>query len=99
MESTLLIISEEAMETAKSGYNDCAARMKTLRDTLKNAVDDIRSEWDSDGGKAFFKKFDDEWYKNFNDYIAVVEHMSENMTKSKSKYRPIFDEADKINLK
>lgn len=99
MASTPLKISQEAMETAKTGYDGCATRMKSLRDTLKNSVDDIRSGWDSDGGKAFFAKFDDEWYKNFNDYIAVIEHMSENMTKSKSKYQPLFDEADKLNLK
>ncbi len=99
MASTPLKISEEAMETAKSGYNDCASRMKSLRNTLKNAVDDIRSGWDSDGGKAFFEKFDDEWYKNYNDYIAVIEHMSENLAKSKSKYQPLFSEADKLNLK
>ena len=99
MASTLFKISEEAMETAKSGYDSCAKRMKQLRGVLKTAVDEIRTCWDSDGGKAFFEKFDDEWDKNFNDYIAVIEHMSENMTKSKSKYQPLFDEADKINLK
>lgn len=98
MASTPLKISEEAMESAKSGYDSCGERMKSLRDTLKSAVDEIRIGWDSDGGKAFFKKFDDEWYKNFNDYIAVIEHMSENMTKSKSKYQPLFAEADKLNL-
>ena len=99
MASIPLIINEEAMETAKSGYDDCASRMRTLRDKLKTAVDDIREGWDSDAGKAFFKKFDEQWYKNFNDYIAVIEHMSENMTKSKNKYQPLFDEADNLNLK
>lgn len=99
MASAPLKISEEAMDTAKSGYDRCAEKMKSLRDDLKSAVDEIRSGWDSDGGKAFFEKFDDEWYKNFNDYIAVIEHMSNNMQKSKSKYQPLFDEADKLNLK
>lgn len=99
MASAPLKISEEAMDTAESGYDRCAEKMKSLRDDLKSAVDEIRSGWDSDGGKAFFEKFDDEWYKNFNDYIAVIEHMSDNMQKSKSKYQPLFDEADKLNLK
>lgn len=99
MASNMLKINEEAMETAKSGYNDCATRMRTLRDTLKQSVDEIRTGWNSEGGKAFFKKFDDQWYKNFNDYIDVIEHMSDNMTISKNKYQPLFDEADKLNLK
>lgn len=96
--ATPLIISEEAMQIAKTGYDDCAERMKTLRNTLKNAVDEIRSGWDSEAGKAFFEKFDDEWLKNFDDYIAVIKHMSDNMTKAKNKYSPLFEEADKINL-
>lgn len=99
MASNLLMINEEAMETAKSSYDSCALRMKTLRDNLKTAVDDIRTGWDSDGGKAFFEKFDNQWYKNFNDYIAVIEHMSDSMAKSKSKYQPLFEEADKISIK
>lgn len=99
MASNMLKINEEAMEAAKSGYNDCATRMRSLRDALKKSVDEIRTGWNSEGGKAFFEKFDDQWYKNFNDYIDVIEHMSENMTISKNKYQPLFDEADKLNLK
>lgn len=93
-----LIVSEEAMETARTGYLDCASRMTTLRDTLKTAVEDIRSGWKSDAGTAFFEKFDDEWLKNFNDYIAVIEHMGDNMSDAQKKYRPLFEDADKINL-
>ena len=99
MASARLKISEEAMDAAKSSYDDCVEKMKQLRKILKKAVEEIRSGWDSDGGKAFFKKFDDEWYKNFNDYIAVMEHMSENIQKAKNKYQPLFEEADKLELR
>ena len=90
MASARLKISEEAMDAAKSSYDDCVEKMKQLRKNLKKAVEEIRSGWDSDGGKA---------YKNFNDYIAVMEHMSENIQKAKNKYQPLFEEADKLKLK
>ena len=96
--ATPLIISEEAMDTAKKGYDDCAARMKELRNRMSDAVDEIRGAWDSDAGKAFFEKFDDEWLSNFDDYINVIKHMSDNMTTAKNKYSPLFDEADNIKL-
>ena len=99
MASARLKISEEAMDAAKSSYDDCVEKMKQLRKNLKKAVEEIRSGWDSDGGEAFFVKFDDEWYKNFNDYIAVMEHMSENIQKAKNKYQPLFEEADKLKLR
>ena len=63
-----------------------------------SAVDDIRSGWKSDAGDAFFKKFDDEWKKNFDDYINVINHMSSNMQIAKNKYQAVFDEADKLKL-
>ena len=91
MASARLKISEEAMDAAKSSYDDCVEKMKQLRKNLKKAVEEIRSGWDSDGGK--------EWYKNFNDYIAVMEHMSENIQKAKNKYQPLFEEADKLELR
>ena len=61
--------------------------MKNLRNKLQRATDDIRSGWKSKAGKKFFSKFDDEWLKNFNDYIDVIEYMSNNMSIAQSKYR------------
>lgn len=93
-----LVISEEAMENAQREYDECAQRMRTLKTKLQNAVSDVRAGWDTEAGKAFFSKFDDEWCKHLSDYIAVIEHMSGNMKDSLQKYRPLFEDADKINL-
>lgn len=93
-----LIISEEAMNKAQENYLECATRMDSLKTKLQAAVEDIRSGWDSDAGKAFFEKFDDEWCKHLTDYTAVIKHMSENMEDSIRKYHPLFEDADKINL-
>ncbi len=98
MSNDLLMINLEAMQTAQTSYNDCALRMETLRNKVKVSVEDIRSSWQSDAGDAFFKKFDDEWLKNFNDYVDVIKHMSENMVESKKRYQQVFDEADIIKL-
>lgn len=97
MASTLKI-DQDAMQSAKKEYDNCVTRMTSLRDNLKIAVDDIRAGWKSDGGKAFFEKFDDQWYKNFNDYIAVIGHMSDNMDRANGKYQEIFEYADKLSL-
>ena len=96
--SNVLKIDQDALETAKSNYTNYAQQMEELRNRLKSAVEDTRGGWKSDGGDEFFKKFDDEWYKNFNDYIAVIDHMASNMQIAKSKYQSVFDEANKLNL-
>lgn len=94
----MLYLDKEALETAKNQYTNCAERMKTLKSTLESAVEGLRDGWKSDAGDAFFKKYDDEWVKNFTDYINVIEHMSSNMLIAKNKYQEVFDEADKIKL-
>lgn len=91
-------VSEEAMINAGNEYSDYADRMETLQKTLKTAVEEIRGGWDSDGGKAFFEKFDDEWYKNFTDYINVIRHMASNVNNAKTKYEPLFEYAEKMKL-
>lgn len=96
--STVLKVNQDALETAKKNYIEYANRMEEQRNKLKTAVDDIRDAWKSDGGDEFFKKFDEEWLKNFDDYIAVINHMANNIQIAKNKYQPIFDEADKLNL-
>lgn len=93
-----LKISPEALISAKSKYDDCSQRMTTLRDSLKQAVSGLRGGWDSDGGKAFFEKFDNTWEKSFNDYIDVISHMAGQIQTSSDKYQEVIDEVSKLNL-
>lgn len=94
----MLYLDKDALDTAKSNYSTYAQDMQSLKTNLESAVNEIRSGWITDAGDAFFKKFDDEWKKNFDDYINVIEHMSSNMQIAKDKYQAVFDEADNLNL-
>ena len=94
----MLYLDREALETAQNNYSSYAQRMKSLMEKLVKAMEEVRGGWDSDAGKAFFEKFDDEWKKNFDDYTKVVEHMADNMNVAKNKYQAIFDQADKLKV-
>lgn len=93
-----LKIDPDAFSTAKTKYTDCSQRMTTLKNSLKQAVSGLRGGWDSDGGKAFFEKFDNTWEKSFNDYIDVINHMAGQIQTSSEKYQEVVDEASKLNL-
>lgn len=94
----MLYLDKDALDKAKTNYSTYAQDMTNLKTKLENAVNDIRNGWQSDAGDAFFTKFDDEWKKNFDDYINVINHMSSNMQIAKNKYQAVFDEADKLKL-
>lgn len=88
----------DAMKGAETSYRDYATRMNAVKTNLRQAIDAVRSDWDTDAGTAFFKKFDDEWEKNVTDYIAVIQHMSENMRIANSNYTSVWEEAKALNL-
>lgn len=94
----MLKFSEEALSEAKATYSNLAQEMRDLKAKLTTAVDDIREGWNSSAGDEFFKKYDDEWIKNIDDYIDVIQHMSDNIDLANNKYRTVFDEAEKIKL-
>lgn len=94
----MLIIDRDAFEKAKTDYLSYAEQMRELKTKLVEAISEIRAGWQSDAGDAFFKKFDEEWEKNFDDYINVIEHMSKNMEIAQNKYQTVFDEADRLGL-
>ena len=94
----MFIFFEESLDTAKNNYSSYAGDMELLKTKLETAVDDIRSGWDTEAGETFFAKFDDEWKKNFDDYIAVINHMAENMQIAINEYQEIVNEAEELNL-
>jgi WXG100 family type VII secretion target len=92
------MFSEEALKKARDIYSDQAQEMRDLKTKLSIAVDDIKEGWNSSAGDEFFKKYDDEWIKNINNYIDVIQHMSDNMDIANNKYLTVFDNAEKIKL-
>lgn len=97
-DSGYLVVNQEELLEAHKKYLDCAQRMTTLRDELKKAVEGLRGGWKSEGGDAFFEKFDDQWLTNFDDYIAVINHMGELLKSAEGSYRPLFTEAERLKL-
>lgn len=88
----------DVMKNAEASYQDYATRMAAVKTNLRQAIDAVRSDWDTDAGAAFFAKFDDDWERNVEDYIAVIQHMSDNMRIANSNYSSVWEEAKALNL-
>lgn len=99
MADNYLKIDDDALSQAQKKYAELSSDMVALKDKLETAVSGLKSGWNSDGGDAFFKKFNDQWIRNIQDYSDVIEHMSFNVQMSNSKYLVIFEEAKRLKLK
>lgn len=94
-----LVVDIDALATAKSELNAECERMKTLKNELSTAVEDLRTKgWISEAGTEFFKKFDDVWIKNMDDYIEVIDYMIANVEYARGEYERVIDAANSITL-
>ena len=96
MAKSSLKVNFDAMSTAKTDYAEYSERMTSLKNKLKEAVSGLRGGWDSDGGDAFFEKFDNTWEKSFTDYIDVIDHMAQQIQSSADKYNEVLTAAQTV---
>lgn len=93
-----LRINDELFRKAKNQYVLSANDMKSLKNEIENAVNEIRNSWKSEAGKEFFDFFEEDWCSNMEDYINVLNHMAENMEIANNKYREIFNKANDLKI-
>ena len=88
----------DKMLEVKQVYADAVSKMTEIQKTMQKMVDSVKDGWDSDAGKAFFEKYDEEWLKGFTQYKQVLRHMSENLNTAQGKYNEVTELAKKTKL-
>ena len=89
-----LRLDNDAFSKASRELTANCEELKTLRTTITASFDQLRKDWDSDAGRQFFKRFEDELIKNLEDHSKVFEYMSANLTTASLKYEEVFRAAD-----
>lgn len=70
--------------------------MKQLRSEIKTSFEQLRKEWDSEAGRLFFEKFEEDLLKNLDRYVIVFEYMSQNLLTASQKYDEVFRAVDTV---
>ena len=82
-----------------AGSRDLAKQqeqMKDLRSEIKTLFEQLRKEWDSEAGRLFFEKFEEDLLKNLDRYVIVFEYMSQNLSTASQKYDEVFRAVDTV---
>lgn len=98
MKNKTLIVDQDAMSRAKLDYAAQATDMANLCKDLTEAVENLKTFWDSDAGKEFTNKFEDSLKENMGRYQRVIEHMAQNMNTALSLYEEVFQESRNLQL-
>lgn len=70
--------------------------MERLRADIKCSFEQLRKEWDSEAGRLFFEKFEEDLLKNLDRYVIVFEYMSQNLLTASQKYEEVFRAVDAV---
>lgn len=91
-----LKLDNDAFSQASRELKAKCDELRTLRSNIVASFSKLRKDWDSDAGKQFFARFEDDLMKNLDDHCKVFEYMSTNLSTASQKYEEVFRTADTV---
>lgn len=88
-----LVLNQDAFSAARNGLSTNADSLQALRDELSKSLDNLRSDWNSEAGKAFFAVVDEKLDYNLNRFAIALKQMSELLRIAEGKYAEVFSAA------
>lgn len=89
-----IMLDTDAFAQASRELLDKCEELKTLRSNITASFEQLKKDWDSDAGRQFFSRFENDLLKNLDNYTKVFEYMSQNLTTASQKYEEVFRAAD-----
>lgn len=91
-----LMIDQTAFEQASNELRSKCQELRELRRSIETSFAQLKLEWDTDAGKVFFNRFENDLLKNLEKYSTVFEYMSTNLITSMHKYEEVFGAANTV---
>ena len=93
----VLKIDLDKLDRAISVYNTEISNIKDAKKSIKSSLSILRSSgWDSNAGKKWFSLLDDQWLKNMDYQIRVLERLKDNLVIAKNQYIEVYKEQDSL---
>jgi WXG100 family type VII secretion target len=91
-----LLLDKDAFSKASKELTTKCEELKTLRSNIVASFEQLRKDWDSDAGRQFFARFENDLLQNLDDYSKVFEYMSQNLSTASQQYEEVFRAADAV---
>lgn len=92
-----LYLDKDAFVAASKELRDKCEELKKLKTNIRQSFEQLKIDWDSDAGKKFFDKFENDLITNLDKYSTVFEYMSNNLSIASGKYDDVFRAADAVS--
>jgi WXG100 family type VII secretion target len=91
-----LYIDKDSLENGSHALITQKEEMENLKTDIEASFEQLRKDWDSQAGKLFFAKFEDDLIQNLDRYITVFDYMNKNLSTASQKYDEVFRAADTV---
>ena len=91
-----ITISRDAFSQAQRQLSLQAAALRSLRAQVNVTFANLRVDWDSAAGRAFFNKFENELLAHIDQYANKLEARSQSLTTVANMYNEVFQAADAV---
>lgn len=91
-----LYIDKDALESASTQLSGKCEELRTLKGNIEKSFEQLKKDWNTDAGKAFFKKFEENLLNSLDEYVTVFEYMSQNLSTASEQYDEVFRDADAL---
>lgn len=92
-----LLLNKDAFMQASRELEIQCDELNTLLTNIISSFEQLRKDWDSDEGRAFFESFKTKLIDNISDHITVFTYMRENLLTASQKYEEVFSAAHSVS--
>ncbi len=93
-----LIVDFDTLQSTINTYNEEISNFRSAKTAISRSLSALRSSgWDSQASKAWFSLLDDEWLKNIDYQIRVLERLRDNMIIAKTEYEKVKNKQNALD--
>lgn len=93
-------VDTEAISNSIVKYQTEIDNINKIKENLNTCIQKLRDEgWNSKAGDKFMNSFDDNWSKNVDKYLLLIEHLKQNLSEAGMEFSKLESEAQKLTIK
>lgn len=92
-----LKVDIDVLDSTIKTYNTEISNLQQAKDTIKRSLTVLKSSgWNSNAGNAWFSLLDDEWLKNVDYQIRVLDQLRSNLVVARDEYIAVYNEQEAL---
>lgn len=95
---TTLKFDVDEITSMRTKLQDTARELAEFKTTLLQELEILKSEWRTAAGKKFTEDFNNDWAKQVEKYITIIEAVDELLAVAETDYKAVEEKAKTISF-